>query len=73
MHSAAVTRDVLEVVEGRTCVKVHLLSVTAVNLHAIDQPCASNFDECDRIKLQAQAHIAAGWTPETNDLRPSST
>ena len=43
-HSAAVTRDVLEVVEGRTCVKFHLLSVTAVSLRAIDQSYASNFD-----------------------------
>ena len=42
-HSAAVRRDVLEVVEGRTCVKFHLLPVTAVSLHAIDQSYASNF------------------------------
>ena len=48
MHSAAITRDVLEVVEGRTCVKFHLLPVAAVNLHAIDQPYASKFDECDQ-------------------------
>ena len=44
MHSAAVTRDVLEVVEGRTCVKIHSLPVTGVSLHAIDQSYASNFD-----------------------------
>ena len=44
MHSAAVGRDVLEVVEGRACVKFHLLSVTAVSPHAIDQSYASNFD-----------------------------
>jgi len=47
MHSAAVTRDVLEVVEGRTCVKIHSLPVTGVSLRAIDQSYASNFDECD--------------------------
>ena len=44
MHSAAVGRDVLEIIEGRTCVKFHLLSVAAVSLHAIDQSYASNFD-----------------------------
>ena len=49
MHSAAVTRDVLEVVEGRACVKFHLLPVTAVSLRAIDQTYASNFDECDQL------------------------
>ena len=44
MHSAAVRRDVREVVEGRTCVKIHSLPVTGVNLRAIDQSYASNFD-----------------------------
>ena len=44
MHSAAVTRDVLEVVEGRACVKFHLLSVTGVRLRAIDQSYALKFD-----------------------------
>ena len=44
MHSTAVTRDVLEVVEGRTCVKFHSLPVTGVSPHAIDQYYASNFD-----------------------------
>ena len=48
VHSAAVGRDVLEVVEGRTCVKFHLLSVTGISLRAIDQSYASKFDECDR-------------------------
>ena len=48
MHSAAVGRDVLEIIEGRTCVKFHLLVVTAVSLRAIDQSYASKFDECDR-------------------------
>ena len=48
VHSAAVRRDVLEVVEGRTCVKIHSLPVTGVNLRAIDQSYASEFDECDR-------------------------
>ena len=62
MHSAAVTRDVLEVVEGRTCVKFHLLSVTAVSLHAFDQSYESNFDSCDHLAAAPQAHIAAGWT-----------
>ena len=47
MHSAAVTRDVLEIVEGRACVKIHFLPVAAVSLHAIDQSYASNFDSCD--------------------------
>ena len=43
MHRAAVGRDVREVVEGRTCVKFHLISVTGVNLRAIDQTYASKF------------------------------
>ena len=47
MHSAAVTRDVLEIVEGRACVKIHFLPVAAVSLRAIDQSYASNFDSCD--------------------------
>ena len=49
MHSAAVGRDVLEIIEGRTCVKFHLLVVTAVSLRAIDQSYASKFDECDQL------------------------
>ena len=44
MHSAAVGRDVLEVVEGRTCVKIHSLPVTAVSIRAIDQTYASKFN-----------------------------
>ena len=48
MNSAAVGRDVREVVEGRTCVKIHSLPVTGVGLRAIDQSYASNFDECDQ-------------------------
>ena len=47
VHSATVRRDVLEVVKSGTCVKFHLLPVTAVNLDAIDQTYASNFDSCD--------------------------
>jgi hypothetical protein len=64
MHSAAVTRDVLEVVEGRTCVKFHLLSVTAVSLHAFDQSYESNFDSCDHLAA-AHRHTlqqAGRWT-----------
>ena len=49
MHSAAVGRDVLEVVEGRTCVKIHSLPVTGVSLRAIDPSYVSNFDECDSL------------------------
>ena len=49
MRSAAVGRDVREVVEGRTCVKIHSLPVTGVSLRAIDQSYASNFDECDSL------------------------
>ena len=40
-HSAAVGRDVREVVEGRTCVKIHSLPVTGVRLRAIDPSYAS--------------------------------
>ena len=58
MHSAAVGRDVLEVVEGRTCVKFHLLSVTAVSPRAIDQSYASNFDECDHKASQLHRHCS---------------
>ena len=36
-------RDVREVVEGRTCVKIHSLPVTGVSLRAIDQSYASKF------------------------------
>ena len=61
MHRAAVRRDVLEVVEGRACVKFHLLPVTAVSLRAIDQTNASNFDECDRLGNQHELHTA-NWT-----------
>ena len=43
MHSAAVRRDVREVVKSGTCVKFHLLSVTGVSLRAIDQTYASKF------------------------------
>ena len=43
-HSAAVRRDVLEVVEGRACVKFHLLPVTAVSLRAIVESDASKFN-----------------------------
>ena len=43
MRSAAVRRDVREVVEGRTCVKIHSLPVTGVSLRAIDQSYATEF------------------------------
>ena len=43
MHGAAVGRDVREVVEGRTCVKIHSLPVAAVSPHAIDQSYATEF------------------------------
>ena len=43
MNSAAVRRDVREVVEGRTCVKIHSLPVTGVSFRAIDQIYASKF------------------------------
>ena len=49
MNSAAVGRDVREVVEGRTCVKIHSLPVTGVGLCAIDPSYASDFDECDNL------------------------
>ena len=61
MHRAAVRRDVLEVVEGRACVKFYLLPVTAVSLRAIDQTYASNFDECDHLGDQHALHTA-NWT-----------
>ena len=61
MHSAAVTRDVLEVVEGRTCVKNHLLPVAGISLRAIDQSYASNLDSCDRLGNQDTQHTA-NWT-----------
>ena len=43
MNSAAVGRDVREVVEGRTCVKIQSLPVAAVSPHAIDQSYATEF------------------------------
>ena len=43
MNSAAVGRDVREVVEGRTCVKIHSLPVTGVSPLAVNQSYASNF------------------------------
>ena len=43
MHGAAVGRDVREVVEGRTCVKIHSLPVTGVSPLAVNQSYASNF------------------------------
>ena len=43
VHSAAVRRDVREVVEGRTCGKIHSLPVTGVSFRAIDQIYASKF------------------------------
>ena len=62
MHSAAVGRDVLEVVEGRTCVKVHSLPVTGVRLRAIDQTYASNFDECDSLGTKTSTLQTGRWT-----------
>ena len=43
MHSAAVGRDVLEIIEGRTCVKIHSLPVTGASLRATDPSYASKF------------------------------
>ena len=62
MHGAAVRRDVREVVEGRTCVKIHSLPVTGVSLRATDPSYASIFDQCDSLGTKTSTLQTGRWT-----------
>ena len=62
MHGAAVGRDVREVVEGRTCVKIHSLPVTGVSLRATDPSYASIFDQCDSLGTKTSTLQTGRWT-----------